>query len=155
MNRPRPYPAGVDAVWLASDARGHLGAFITGGSGPIPTRALAEGAVAVQEIEGRLLRLPKTGTAQLLHEYPRPDSILELAQRGLFVFDWRDVHRVRWEYSGVYEVVAIPMRPTTLGAPPDEAGLSGVRVHLPGAEFSTMPRIDVRDLVECLDGTSS
>ncbi len=154
MTSLRPYPIGLDTVWLASDESGHLGAFMTGGSGPIPARALAEGAVAVEDVEERLLRLPKIGDAKLLVEIPRPDSLLDLAQRGTFVFDWWDVHRVRRDRVGKYEAVAVPTRPITAAALPPELELEALLVPLPVPDFSANSRIDVRDLVNCIDGTA-
>ena len=38
---------------------------------------------------------------------PRPDDFVELAGRGLFVYDWTDIHRKRKDYLHAYELVAV------------------------------------------------
>lgn len=39
---------------------------------------------------------------------PRPDDFVELAEQGLFVYDWTDIHRKRKDYLHAYELVAVP-----------------------------------------------
>ena len=48
----RPYPEGIDCVWLASDGAEHVGAFITAGMGPIPAEVLRCDFLSVDDIEG-------------------------------------------------------------------------------------------------------
>jgi hypothetical protein len=84
------YPDGVDCVWVAFDRDGHLGAFVTGGSGPIPVHLLAPGLLAVEDIETRLALLPRVSAAGLLVQIKRPDDFVAMAERGLFVYDWSD-----------------------------------------------------------------
>jgi hypothetical protein len=105
----KPYPFGIDCVWLALDGDGHVGAFVSAGAGPIPERALAC-EHGVEDIEKALLQLPRKSTAQLLIADDVP-SFVDIAERGLFVYDWQDVHRNRRDCTHKYEPVAKPINP--------------------------------------------
>jgi hypothetical protein len=90
----QPYPGQIDCVWIASDRDGHVGAFVTAGVGPIPELALNSAEpLLVEDIEEAILKLPKVSDCRLLVSIPRPDSFIDMAERGLFVYDWSDVHR--------------------------------------------------------------
>src|SRR5436309_2187676 len=109
-----PYPEGIDCVWLAADIRGQLGAFVTGGQGPVPSSALQTSAPDIEEIEECLLALPKSTDAKLVISLKQSDSFIALAERGLFVYDWRDAHRTQKEATKSYEQVAVPARPASI-----------------------------------------
>lgn len=104
----RTYPVGLDCVWLAVDGHDQLAAFITAGEGPIPEEILCYPNIGVEDVEATLLTLPKVGAAELRVTVPRPDDFLELAERGLFVYDWTDVHRKNHDRIRSYELVALP-----------------------------------------------
>src|SRR5215472_14947016 len=91
----QPYPINLDCVWIASDRDEHCAAFVTAGVGPIPALVLNNTAksVLIESIWEAILRLPKVSTCRLLVSVPRPDSFIAMAERGLFVYDWSDVHR--------------------------------------------------------------
>ena len=113
------YVEWLDGAWLASDARGCLAAMVTAGPGPIAACTLGDGYDDF-DIEERLLALPINGQAQSVSaalDYP---SFFALAERGLYVYDWQDAHRIRVEYRNVYEAVAIPSVPRTLKDLPDD-----------------------------------
>jgi hypothetical protein len=93
------------------DRDGRVGVFVTGGEGPIPADALLSERVSVEDIEARLHELPSITSAKLLVSLPRPDDFLNLAQRGLFVYDWTDVHRVAAAKLNSYELLAVPDAP--------------------------------------------
>jgi hypothetical protein len=97
----------IDLVWLAIDAQGTLAAMITGGAGPIPPQALIHGEDDLFGIETELQQLPLLGRAILHVEVPNPASFQALGERGLFVYDWQDVHRASG-LVGAYELVASP-----------------------------------------------
>ncbi len=97
----------IDLVWLAIDAQGTLAAMITGGAGPIPPQALINGEDDLFGIETELQQLPLRGRATLHVEVPNPASFQALGERGLFVYDWQDVHRTSG-LVGAYELVASP-----------------------------------------------
>src|SRR5512138_1586037 len=90
----RNYPDGVDCGWIAADRDGRVGVFVTGGRGPIPRIALLPGRPPVEDVESVLNSLRSFTTAKVLVSLKRPDDFVELAQRGLFAYDWTDVHRV-------------------------------------------------------------
>ena len=101
------YPSQIDCVWLAADADGRLAAFVTAGEGPIP-EALLTSSIDIRPIENHLLQLPIVGTAVNVTDVPNPNSFIELSRRGLFVYDWTDVHVSQRQASGAYELVASP-----------------------------------------------
>ena len=80
---------------------------ITAGEGPVPA-AVLESGIDVVSIEGRLLDLPIVGDALAVADVPNPSSFVDLGRRGLFVYDWTDVHRPRAQALGAYELVASP-----------------------------------------------
>lgn len=126
------YPHGSDYVWLGANRRGEVGAFAIAGLGPIPADVLARCDIA--GIEPEVLRLlPVSSGATLLIELPKPDSFLALATRGLFVYDWRDLHRVRAEYTDAYELMAVPDQPLSFDALPEP--LRGWTAQLPAESF--------------------
>src|SRR5690242_13821037 len=97
------YPGGIDYEWFAVDAAGHIAVFTTGGIGPVPAIVL-DSNTAVDALDEFVLRLPVRGTGLMLVSLPRPDSYMAFAQRGVFAYDWADVHRVGKTCSGVYEL---------------------------------------------------
>ena len=113
------YPDGIDCVLVACDRDGHVGAFVTGGAGPIPLHVLAFGALALEDIETRLALLPRVSAARPLVQIKRPDDFVAMAERGLFVYDWTDVERTRSESIHAYELVAAPDRPIELEMIPE------------------------------------
>jgi hypothetical protein len=106
------YPDDLDCAWLAIDAFGKLGVFITGGTGPIPEQVL-KSEIPVFEIEDALLELPRICAAVLTIKVRNPDSYVDLAERGLFVFDWQNVHRANAHQKPGYDLVALPTQPIT------------------------------------------
>jgi hypothetical protein len=107
---PGRYPKGIDCVWLASDKLGHVGAFITAGEGPVPEMAFNQ-SLEVEEIEGQIYEMPQRTPGQLLVTVPRPDGYLEIAARGLYVYDWTDAGKTTSKATNLYELVAIPSNP--------------------------------------------
>ncbi|NJM92408.1 MAG: hypothetical protein HC861_07090 [Rhodospirillaceae bacterium] len=138
----RPYPAGVDCCWLASDRIGQLGVFVTGGSGPIPTQALLP-TYPLDQIEETILERPKASDIDLRVRVPRPHRFVALAERGVFVYDWSDVHRTE-QYIDEYELMALPYRPLTLDLLPETLADSARAVRFSTVSFATAWRIDVR-----------
>lgn len=110
----RPYPEGVDCVWVASDQNGNLGAFVTGGVGPIPMLWLTDECMPIEDVEALICELPNISNVRMLVEIKRPDDFIELASRGIFVYDWRDVNRTSNECRNVYEPVAVPLAPISV-----------------------------------------
>lgn len=145
----RPYPDGIDCVWLAVDRDGHLGAFVTGGEGPIPLQALNSAHSPVEEIEERIYDLPRVSDARLLVEMKRPDDFVAIAERGFFVYDWTDVQRTMRESVHAYELVAVPVNPITIDAVPDEIVGLVAGLGLDNATFVNGGRLDVCAYLSC------
>ena len=145
----RPYPEGVDCCWLASDRIGQLGVFATGGSGPIPAPVLLS-PYPLDDIEETILALPKASDIDLRVRAPRPDRFVALAERGVFVYDWSDVHRTE-QYIDEYELMALPYRPLTLDLLPESLSDSARTVRFGTISFATAWRVDVRAHMACRD----
>ena len=132
----RSYPEGVDCAWIGVDRGGRIGVFVTGGEGPIPALALHATRIPVEEIEGRLLRLPPTTSGRLIVQLKRPDDFMAFARRGFFAYDWSDVHRTRSEGIGKYQQIAVPESPLVSAQLPSEiAGLlEGIELNVSFAQ---------------------
>jgi hypothetical protein len=145
----RPYPNGIDCMWLASDRNGHLGAFVTGGFGPIPIQALNCEDALVEDIEDLVCNLPNVSTARLLVSIKQPDDFLELAKRGVFVYDWSDVHRTARKSIHAYELVAAPVNPIAVDMLP--IGLANIAkaIKFGNVAFADGQLLDVRAHVKC------
>jgi len=107
------YPVGLDFAWVGRDELGHVAAFITGGCGPIPETALWQVALSTSP-EETLLGFPVCGAARLLVSYSNMQSFEDLATRGVFVYDWSDVHRVAVAETNRYQLVAAPANPLSV-----------------------------------------
>lgn len=132
----RPYPEGIDCIWLASDRMGFLGAFVTGGSGPIPKRALDSSFPPLEDLEDLLCKLPTVSGARVLVSVERPDDFIDLAKRGMYVYDWTDVYRSFHEAVHAYEKVAEPSEPIKAGMLPEELAAIANVVTLSNVTFN-------------------
>jgi hypothetical protein len=145
----RPYPEGLDYVWLALDAKGHLGAFTTAGVGPIPLQALNNEVGPIDCLEDAVLELPKISEARLLATSGDLSSFVALAERGLFVYDWDDVHQTRQNRTNKYELQVAPHNPLRAGSLPKELALFVASVRLGDVDFSDCLSVDPRVYMEC------
>jgi hypothetical protein len=148
------YPDGIDCVWIASDRDGHVGAFVTGGVGPIPAKALNEDGLLIEELEEEICRLPRVSGSHLLFSVKRPDDFIAIAERGIFVYDWRDVHRTANDSSYVYEPIASPVNPIKVDALPKLLKKLAKNIEFFNLAFIESGNIDVKDQFECFDGES-
>jgi hypothetical protein len=148
----RPYPEGIDCVWLASDREGHLGAFITAGVGPIPAEALKSDYVPVEDIEGLVCDMPNVSGARLLVSVKRPDDFVDLAERGVFVYDWIDIHRTAREAVCAYEPVAVPVKPIKVDLLPADLAAVARALKFVDVAFADEKRLDVRAYMGCHEG---
>jgi hypothetical protein len=134
-----------DCLWIASDRDGHVAAFMTAGVAPVPIHALENEHIEVSDIGNRLSALlPCVSSARLLVEMPRPDDFIALAERGLFAYDWSDVHRSESEEIRAYEMVATPLNPITVEALPDEIAFLLEGLWLDQVAFANTPLLDIR-----------
>jgi hypothetical protein len=142
MNTNREYPIGLDCIWLAEDLRGRLAVFITAGVGPIPEAVFRCEGAQIEDLEELLIQtLGVCSSVDLQVEVPRPDDFIAIAQRGFFVFDWRDVHRIKASETGSYVRVASPLSPINR-ASISKKQLSQLRVvQVPEVGFEECPSI--------------
>ena len=142
------YPDGIDYEWFAVDAAGCVAAFTTGGVGPVPVTVLASHA-AVDSLDEFILRLPVRGTGAMCVSLPRPDDYLAFAERGVFAYDWADVHRAAKNFSGVYELYSRPSSPITISELPAEFQRLLRDFAFNDTQFNNSTSLDVRTLIEC------
>lgn len=107
---------GIDCIWIAPDSVGNVAAFVTGGAGPIPDEIIKSQNILLEDVENKIMELPVTSSANIILHVPRPDDFIDIASRGLYVYDWRDVHRTVASKSGQYEIVATPTLPLKLSS---------------------------------------
>jgi hypothetical protein len=134
--------AGLDLVWLGCDEDGLLAAFVTGGEGPIPVAALTS-ALGEDDLESQLLQLPVSSACRLLTDVPNSASFIELSRRGLFVFDWTDVHRAAVEATNRYELMCRPDRPLPVADLPLSLRAIARHVALKGIRFSSQSGVRI------------
>jgi hypothetical protein len=147
--RIREFPRGFDWVWLACDRDDHVAAFITGGAGPIPT-AILESSLPAEESEALIRRLAPTTTAHASISHGGVESFIALAQRGVFVYDWQDVHRPSARYTHLYELVAAPREPVRVELFHGELAQLSRIVRLDNASFADEMAVDVCRHTQCI-----
>jgi hypothetical protein len=138
----RPYPDGIEWAWLACDREGQLGLFISAGRGPIPTQALDLSYPA--DIEDQVNALPKMSDAQLQTTPSSPARFTEIAERGVFAFEWRDTTA-----ATAYELIGQPYRPCTLDMLPETLAEIARLVRFPQIAFTDGWRVDVLSHLPC------
>ena len=150
-NRGRPYPLGVDCIWLASDRDGHVGAFVTAGVGPIPTSELNCECGSVEDIEKLVDALPRFSPARSLLPIDVP-SFYALAERGFFVFDWQDAHRTARDCTHKYDAVAVPINPIMVANLPEPLAGFATCVTLEHLKFADGHAVEISRLTPCDEG---
>ena len=124
---------GIDAAWIAIDVLGQVALFTTGGEGLIPDTALPSVNIA----ENSAFSLPEISGYDLLVVVPRPDDFIAFAKRGLFAYDWSDLHRSANQASGSYELQARPSRPLALLDLPAPLQAMASATRLSGVSFGS------------------
>lgn len=137
------YPKGIDCVWLASDRDSHVAAFITAGQGPIPVPVLNQTGIRIEDIEQAVLMLPRTSGYEILVQVKRPDDFVALAERGLFVYDWQDLHRTTRESIRAYDPVARTFRPIRLRDLPEHLRSLAATAKLDDIAFADCSPLNV------------
>jgi hypothetical protein len=102
---------GVEFDWYALDREGHLAVFTTAGSGPVPA-AIWDRREEFHALEAAVDAL--TAAADFEEVYAGYGNYLEwhdLARKGLFAFDYQDVHRTRQLHH--YDLMARPVNPVS------------------------------------------
>jgi hypothetical protein len=97
--------------WFALDRNGNLGIFSAIMNAPIPEsiKASYENYIKVEEI---ISSLPKS-TSHILTTNQKGNFTdwIAYAEKGLFAFDFQDVHRKESEIKNQYDLVAKPLTP--------------------------------------------
>lgn len=101
---------GLDVGWLATDAIGQVAFFITAGMGPIPESALA----SIEDGEEQVLSLPETSGVNWRAQADYSNAFAVFAKRGLFSYDWSDIHCCECNALNGYELKCDPQTPLTL-----------------------------------------
>lgn len=122
------YPEGWDYEWVWVDRDGYLAVFTTAGVGPIPL-FVQEARPQADDVIDLIYDLPRQGDFELLVNLPRPDDFIGFAQRGLYSYDWADIHRTSGK-SGKYEIQSKPKNPL-----PSSEFADALRLYLPNQCF--------------------
>ncbi len=144
------YPRDLDWVWLATDGDGRVAAFVTAGEAPIPALAMEIQFRDSAHLEAAAAALPTSSGTRTFGTPGDIDSFVELARRGLFVYDWQDVHRPVREETGAYELVAAPTTPSRAAELPPLLRVAAMSVRLPKVRFDETPLVDVRGHAACI-----
>lgn len=78
-----------DVGWVATDAVGQVAVFTTDGPGPVPDFAMP----SVENSEEFVLSLPEVSDVDRADAKVGANAFVEVSKRGLFAYDWSDVHR--------------------------------------------------------------
>ena len=141
-------PSSYDLVWLAVDAANQVAAFVTAGPGPIPLNILDPDLL--DDVEERILDLPVVSRVRIPSGSDDGlGSFVALAQRGIFVYDWTDVHGTRVEDLHAYELVAAPTDPITVANLPHALTRIAAANQLSGERFAAANTLDVCRFVRC------
>jgi hypothetical protein len=148
------FPHGLDYSWVALDGAGHVAIFTNAGSGPIPATVIAD-RPAADDAEGLVLDLTERGGGLQLVDTPVRDAFRVFANRGLFAYDWSDVHRVAVEATHSYELVARPNALITAAdLSPELARLAG-STRLDALRFADVVALDIRRHAIVVDSEDS
>lgn len=120
-----------DVGWIATDAVGQVALFTTAGLGPIPDSALP----SVENSEELVLSLPEVSDVALVTSMPGADAFVAFAKRGVFAYDWSDVHRATPQALKGYELQYRPLSPLILFDLPAPLRALAEVTQLPGVTF--------------------
>lgn len=101
------YPEGTDAEWFGIDAKGFIARFTTAGTGPFPKIVVTSKLPLFYDTN----ELNVICDAKMLVKLPRPDDFSDLSKRGIFGYDWKDVHRSKKNELKKYELISRPCVP--------------------------------------------
>jgi hypothetical protein len=144
------YPSDFDWTWLAIDKDGHVAVFTTAGCGPIPVDHLNSPRDTFEfDVEREINELAERCSAKMLVDLPRPDSFISLAQRGVFTFDWSDIHRSEQESTKMYEAMAVPAKPILISSLPEKIASIATRLSFDNISFMSKTSIDIQHFFRC------
>jgi len=144
------YPEGADAEWFGIDALGYLGRFTTGGAGPVPQIVIEAKLPWFYETNN----LGVSSRVEMLKELPRPDDFLDLSKRGIYGFDWDDVHRTKKDSRNRYELISKPFSPILFNEIQEFFSQNRPAVTFENIEFNSSNWIDLISDLNWISGTS-
>lgn len=114
LTSTKKYTDGIDLVWVCVDKDGYIGAFVTAGIGEIPEIILENNNLLFEKIEDEILSLNKSSNVILTAQLPKSEDFMEIAKRGIFVYDWDNYHQEYSSQPQAYELIATPTTPITV-----------------------------------------
>ncbi len=134
------------------DKFGSLASFTTAGVGPIPKELVRRFPKEFRYTEERIIDLPVISKSILHVEMNDPSSFIDIAKRGIYVFDWSDVH-MRQKYAlDAYELTVTPLQPLKAQSLPQNLEIFTDLIAFPDEDFSKAKTIDPRLSMSCVDG---
>ncbi|WP_231408641.1 hypothetical protein [Ralstonia solanacearum] len=137
----------VTATSVIGSELGAIGRTVAQGIGAIQKSVY----IPIEDIEWQLCLLPIISQAELLVSVKQADDFIDLAERGVFVYDWTDINRTARDALRVYEPVAVPTRPVMTNSLPDDLSALAKVLELADVVFSTKTAVDIRALVSCAE----
>jgi hypothetical protein len=126
--------------------------FFTAGCAPIPAKIVAW---SYFEAVGKTVSaLPPCTAPPPSVEMKSLVGYLDLVERGFFVFDWLDLHRVGVKEHRAYDLVGVPAEPITLDELPGDVRALAAAVKF-DLSFRASQVIDVRAHFECVEPSPS
>lgn len=136
---------GLEFDWFAVDSSRNIGHFATAGYGTVPIKILnrldVEQVDELWSLAEKLLELPVVGEATG-HLQGNISDWLELAQRGLFGFDWQHDSRL-------YHRATTPSMPIVVDDLPIELQRVVRLVELPNVRFRDLQFVRPEELCDC------
>jgi hypothetical protein len=115
--------------WLAVDNKGQLGIFTSLMNAPIPDKVKSS-LENYEDLRKRIELISKTTTAIVVtKEKGNFSDWTAYADKGLFAFDFQDVHRATKKNQ--YDLIARPVKPLTIG-----------ELHLPSLLADSVTKLD-------------
>lgn len=122
---------------------------MTGGNGPIPVDLLDLNEPKVEDLEEMVSGLPKvSGSRLLVSFYTDPSSFLDLAEHGIFIYDWQ----ADAQSANAYQLVAAPTTPILLASLPDRLREITSLVKFAANDFSADTLLKVHEYFPCRSG---
>lgn len=143
------YPQGLDCYWIGCDANGQVAVFVTAGIAPIPSLLLRDGKISLigDQLDGYQ---PEISGVRKVVTFPNPDAFVDLAAKGLFVYDWIDASGNDLDQ---YVLVAIPDVPTRFDDLPEELAAVGAAIRFPDVRFDVSLKLNPRAYFESVGGS--
>jgi hypothetical protein len=101
------------------------------------------------DVEEAIYFLPQLSQVHLFIPMKRPDDFIAIAEKGFFVYDWRDIHRTTAESTGTYELIAAPLNPVTFDVLPELLSKLTANIKFDHLSFVDEKALNVCSYFEC------